>query len=92
VHVTVKFLGSLRDQLGAKSLSVELPAAATYRSLLDTIAPTVGGKLVDWAWDPARRSFSARMLVMRNMSDLRSEETQLADGDEILVLLPLAGG
>jgi molybdopterin converting factor small subunit len=92
VHVTVKFLGPLRDQVGAQSLSVELPAAATYRTLLDNIAPTVGGKLVEWAWDPARRSFSTRMMVMRNMSDLRSEATQLADGDEILVLLPLAGG
>jgi len=90
--VTVKFLGPLRDQVGAQSLSVELPAAATYRTLLDNIAPTVGGKLVEWAWDPARRSFSTRMMVMRNMSDLRSEATQLADGDEILVLLPLAGG
>jgi molybdopterin converting factor small subunit len=50
-------------------------------------------RLADWAWDPARRSFAARMMVSRNLSaDLRDETTCLADGDEILVLLPLAGG
>jgi molybdopterin converting factor small subunit len=93
VQVTVSFLGPLRDQVGAKSLVVDLHAGATYRDLLDGIAPTVGTKLSDWAWDPAKRSFSPRMMVTRNLSaDLRDETTRLAEGDEIIVLLPLAGG
>jgi len=93
VQVTVRFLGPLRDQVGTESLVVELPPEATYRVLLDSIAPTMEAKLADWAWDSAKRSFSARMMVTRNLSaDLRGETTCLADGDEILVLLPLAGG
>jgi molybdopterin converting factor small subunit len=93
VQVTVRFLGPLRDQVGAETLVVDLPAAATYRSLLDDIAPTMKAKLSDWAWDYERRAFSRRMMVSRNSSaDLRDETTLLADGDEILVLLPLAGG
>lgn len=92
MQVTVKFLGPFRDQVGAQLLAVELPAAATYRSLLDSVAPTMEAKLADWAWDRAKQSFSGRAMVMRNMSDLRDEATRLADGDEILVLLPMAGG
>jgi molybdopterin converting factor small subunit len=93
VQVTVSFLGPLRDQVGGPSLVVELPAGATYRDLLDSIAPTMQAKLADWAWDAGKSSFSRRMMVSRNLTaDLRDETTCLADGDEILVLLPLAGG
>lgn len=93
MQVTVSFLGPLRDQVGGPSLVVELPAEATYRDLLDTIAPTMQSKLAEWAWDPAKSSFSRRIMVSRNLTaDLRDETTYLADGDEILVLLPLAGG
>jgi len=93
VQVTVSFLGALRDQVGRESLMVELPAAATYRDLLDGIAPLLEGKLAAWAWDAEKRSFSRQMMVSRNLSvDLRDETTTLADGDEIIVVPPLAGG
>jgi molybdopterin converting factor small subunit len=93
VQVTVSFLGVLRDQVGAPSLVVELPAAATYRDLLDSVAPSLEAKLAAWAWDKGTRSFPRQMMVSRNLSaDLRDESTALADGDEIIVVPPLAGG
>ena len=93
MRVTVSFLGVLRDQLGTQSLAFELPAAATYRDLLDSIAPAVEAKAADWAWDSEKRSFSRQMMVSRNLSvDVRDEATTLADGDEIIVVPPLAGG
>ncbi|MBN1320374.1 MAG: MoaD/ThiS family protein [Thermoleophilia bacterium] len=91
--MTVNFLGPLRDQVGAQSLVVELSPAATYRDLLDSIAADMEAKLADWAWDRERHAFSIRMMVTRNLSaDLKDEVTCLADGDQIHVLLPLAGG
>jgi molybdopterin converting factor small subunit len=93
LRVTVSLLGVLRDQLGAPSVVVELPAGATYRDLLDSISYSLGSKLAGWAWDNETRSFSRQMMVSRNLSaDLRDEETVLADGDEIIVVPPLAGG
>lgn len=72
---------------------VDLPAGATYRDLMDSIAPTMQARLAPWAWDPARRSFSSQMMVSRNLSvDVRDETTTLADGDELIVVPPLAGG
>ena len=93
MRVTVSFLGTLRDQVGSSSMVVELPEAATYRGLLDHIAPTLRASLPAWAWDDEKKSFARQMLVTRNLSaDLRDETTRLADGDEILVVSPLAGG
>jgi molybdopterin converting factor small subunit len=93
VQVTVGFLGALRDQVGSSSVVVELPEAATYRILLDNITPIMGARLPAWAWDGEKQSFARQMLVTRNLSaDLRDETTLLADGDEILVVSPLAGG
>jgi molybdopterin converting factor small subunit len=93
VRVTVSFLGILRDQVGSSSIVVELSDGATYRGLLDSIAPTMRASLSAWAWDDEKRSFARQMLVTRNLSaDLRDETTWLADGDEILVVSPLAGG
>ena len=93
MQVTVSFLGALRDKVGAQALVVELPATATYRDLLDSIGPTMRAKLPAWAWDAGTQSFPKQMMVSRNLSvDLRDEATPLADGDEIIVVPPLAGG
>jgi molybdopterin converting factor small subunit len=93
MRVTVKFLGALREQVGSDSLPVELPAGGTYRDVLDAIGPVAQARLPDWAWDPAGRSFSGRMIVSLNGSGgLRDQAVQLSDGDEILVVLPLGGG
>ena len=93
MRVTVSFLGPFRDQIGLQSMEVELPDGASYRDLLDHIADTMEAKLASWAWDPATRSFTQRVMVSRNLSlDLRDEATSLADGDEVIVVPPLAGG
>lgn len=93
MQVTVRFLGALRDTVGAPSLSVDLPENGTYRDVLDAIDETLAGRLPNWAWDPQGRTFSRRMMVSRNgTADLRDESTRLDNGDEILVVLPLAGG
>ncbi len=93
MQVTVNFLGPLRDQVGRHSVIVELPPAATYQDLLSSLAPDLETKLADWAWNRDGRSFSSQMMVTRNLSaDLRDKTTCLADGDQIHVLLPLAGG
>ncbi|MCX8033597.1 MAG: MoaD/ThiS family protein [Thermoleophilia bacterium] len=93
MRVKVSFLGFFRNQLGRPSLEVELADGSTYRDLLNAIAPNVEGQLPEWAWDATNRIFTRRVLVSRNLQgDLRDEATVLADGDEIVVVPPLAGG
>jgi molybdopterin converting factor small subunit len=93
MNVTVRFLGALRDKVGAASLVVEVPTGGTYRDVLDAIEPTVEPRLPGWAWDSVRRSFSARLLVsLKGAADLRDETVRLSEGDEVVVVLPLGGG
>ncbi|NLE10278.1 MAG: MoaD/ThiS family protein [Actinobacteria bacterium] len=93
MRVTMSFLGLLRDRMGQPSLTVDLPAGATYRDLLVEVGPTMEEKLPDWVWDASQQSFSRSVTVSRNLeTDLREESTCLADGDEILVFLLMAGG
>ncbi len=93
MRVTLSFLGPFRDQLGTTSMEVELPEGASYRDLLDRIGDAMQARLAAWAWDSTKRSFARQVMVSRNLSeDLRDETTRLVDRDEILVVLPLAGG
>ena len=93
MQVTVKFLGALGDQVGMPRLPVEIPADGTYRDVLDVVGSTMRTRLPEWTWDAERRSFSRRLMVSLNgTADLRDETVRLTEGDEILVVLPLAGG
>ncbi len=93
MKVKVSFLGLLRDKVGAPSLEVELPEGATFRELLDRLAPELEDKLGDWAWVRETRSFAPRIMVSRSkVVGGYEEETVLSDGEEILVFPPLAGG
>jgi molybdopterin converting factor small subunit len=93
MRVTVSFLGPFRDQLETTAMEVELPESASYRDLLDRIGDTMQDKLPAWAWDSTKRSFAQPVMVSRNLcADLRDEDTGLADGDELIVVPPLAGG
>jgi molybdopterin converting factor small subunit len=86
-------MGGLRDQVGRQILRLELPPAATWRVLLDAIAPLVENSLAVWARDRHRRSFSTRVMVARNqVVGHWGDATELNDDDEILVFPPLAGG
>jgi molybdopterin converting factor small subunit len=93
MRVTLTFLGSLRSQLGTGSLAVDISDGGDYREVLDQIEETMRTRLESSSWDVGRRAFSRRMMVLLNgTSELRDDHTVLADGDEIVVVLPLAGG
>jgi molybdopterin converting factor small subunit len=93
MRVSVGFLGILRDQVGQKSLSVDLPDGAGFGELMDAIAPIMEAKVGSWAWDQDNRRFSPRVVVSRNNALGKVDPTvPLIDGEEILVFPPLAGG
>jgi molybdopterin converting factor small subunit len=93
MKIKVSFLGLLRDKVGRPSLEVELPEGATFRDLLEHLAPLVEDKLADWAWDRETRRFAPRIMVSRSkVVGGYEDDTVLSDGEEILVFPPLAGG
>jgi molybdopterin converting factor small subunit len=93
MRVKVSFLGILRDKVGGPSLEVELADGATFRDLLEGLAPMVEDKLGDWAWDREARRFVPRIMVSRSkVVGGYDDGTVLTDGEEIMVFPPLAGG
>jgi molybdopterin converting factor small subunit len=93
MRVKVSFLGILRDKVGGSGLEVELAEGATFRDLLDGLAPLVEDQLGDWAWDREERRFAPRIMVSRSkVVGGYDDDTVLSDGEEILVFPPLAGG
>lgn len=93
MRVSVSFLGILRDQLGQKSLQVDLPDGAGFGDLLAAIAPVMEQKVGGWAWDAKNQRFSGRIIVSRqNAVGGTDPSSPLADGEEIIVFPPLAGG
>jgi molybdopterin converting factor small subunit len=93
MRVSVGFLGILRDQVGQKSLEVELPDGASFDDLMEAIAPLMEQKIGSWAWDGDKRRFSPRVVVSRQKAiGSRALTEPLQDGEEILVFPPLAGG
>jgi molybdopterin converting factor small subunit len=91
IHVKVTFLGLLRDQMGVPYVELPLPSGAVMRELFDALAPHVEGKLGEWAWDRGKRDFTSRVIISRGHS-AGGREGALIDGEEIVVLPPMAGG
>lgn len=93
VRVSVGFLGILRDQIGQKSLEVDLPDGAGFADLMEAIAPLMEEKVGSWAWDSQKRRFSPRVIVSRQKAVGGADlSAPLVEGEEILVFPPLAGG
>ncbi len=81
MRVTVKLFGAVREQTGAKDLSLELEEGARVRDLRARLA----GELEIVA------RFGERLRISRNL-ELADEDEPLADGDEIALLPPVSGG
>lgn len=82
VTLTVRVLlfASYAETLGAESLSLTLPSPATVGAVLDRLRSLPGGALLP-----------PKPLCARNLAHADWAEP-LADGDEVAILPPLAGG
>ena len=81
MRVTLLYFAVVRERLGRTRDSLELPAGATVRSALDAIA----------AQEPAIGTLRARIRVAVN-EEFADEDHALADGDELALIPPVAGG
>ena len=81
MHVAVLLFGSLREAVGAKDLSVELPPGASVAELRALLVES----------QPAFAAFGARLRVAVNRR-FAADGAALADGDEVAFLPPVSGG
>lgn len=81
MRVIVKLFGAIRESVGEKELSVELPHGATAAELRRLLARS----------HPVFDDFGERLAVSVNY-EVASPETALSDRDEVAFLPPVSGG
>jgi molybdopterin converting factor small subunit len=93
--VTVRSIALIRQLLGADQVGLSLPEGATVADALSRMAEMGDPKLAVHLAEPKEKSAHAALRIMVNGRDitvLSGRETVLAEGDDILVFIPIAGG
>jgi molybdopterin synthase sulfur carrier subunit len=95
MKITVHSTYQLKEVLGGRRVSIDLPEDATVRGLLARMLEMWGDKLSPHIFDPGNNLLFPYIRLMVNgqaMAFLNGMETVLKDGDEVLLLFPAAGG
>ena len=90
--IHVRSFASFRDILG-KELSLELKEGSTVKDLLDDLIAT-RKRLKSAVFDESGkvREYVILMKNRKNIESLGGLDTELAEGDEVAILPPVAGG
>jgi molybdopterin converting factor small subunit len=95
ITVRVRTIGLLKSLISRGELDLELPAGGTVQDVLDAMAQTYGREVAVHLMAPVDAASHPPLRVMVNGRDigaLDDRRTVLADGDDVLVLTPIAGG
>ena len=95
MKVRVRSIGLVRQALGAAELEVDVPEGTRVPELLRHIADLKGEKFAPFAVEPKQPNAYAPLRVVLNGRDVgpsEHRECTLAEGDDLLLFLPIAGG
>jgi molybdopterin converting factor small subunit len=95
ITVRVRTIGLLKSLISQGELDLELPANGTVQDVLDAMARTYGREVAAHLTAPVDAASHPPLRVTVNGRDigaLDDRRTVLADGDDVLVLTPIAGG
>jgi molybdopterin converting factor small subunit len=93
--VKVRSIAQVRQLLGQPELEIAVPEGATVEDLMACLADLGGPQLAAIIAEPKEASAHAPCRIMVNGRDigvLEGRSTVLADGDDVLVFVPIAGG
>jgi molybdopterin converting factor small subunit len=95
MKVKVRSVGFIKMLLGDAEVDVELSEGSTVTDLLAKLEEEKGEKFSPFAVRPTEKSAHAPLRVMvngRDIAALEGRHTVLAEGDDVLMFLPIAGG
>lgn len=93
MKIVLRPFGTLQRDLGGSRIEIECPPGTTFFQLCEAIDERWGKRLPSGLWNSASRRFMAQVIVMIGGKELAAQEDPiLCDGQEILLLLPFAGG
>ena len=91
MRLVVKFAGPLRTAAGLKQAAVELEGEATTGALLRQVAKQYPGVHRELFGQDAKTYYSV-FVNDRLVPENDRQVAPLKDGDQVLILLPVAGG
>ena len=95
ITVRVRTIGLLKSLIRQGELDFELPEGSTVQDVLDAMAQTYGSQVAVHfveAEDPSAHPPLRVTVNGRDIAVLGDRQTVISDGDDILVLTPIAGG
>jgi molybdopterin converting factor small subunit len=95
LDVKVRGVGLTRQLLGQAEVTVAVPDGTTVGGLLDQLAADKGEAFARYSGNPQASSPYAPLRIVLNGRDLiprQAPQTALAEGDNLLIFLPIAGG
>ena len=95
MKVRVRSIALIRSLLGKEQIELSLPEGATVEDALARLVEIGDPKLAPYLAEPKEKSAHAPLRIMVNGRDitvLQGRSTVLADGDDVLVFIPIAGG
>jgi molybdopterin converting factor small subunit len=95
VKVTVRSMGLIRQALGGADFDLDLPAGARLPDLLAALVEQKGEKAAPFLRETKQPTPYSSLRIAVNGADVspsRQREHVLADGDDVLIFSPIAGG
>lgn len=95
IRVKVHTISAITKIVGQRELEVSLPDGSTLQALISWMVETWGEKISNYLIQPESTSPLPHIRLMVNGQDigfLNGMETVLGDGDEVLIIPPVAGG
>ena len=92
MNIDVRYFGQLKRAAGTASESVELGRGARLVALLEALAARHGDELRRQLFDDSGRPRPSLLVVSGDQQVASDSDRELADGESITLLPPIAGG
>lgn len=95
MKVTVEYLGFIRNMLSKKNEELELREGTRLKELLDSLSERYGAEFKKQVYESGQKDVKYGFVVTVNgvlMDQLNGVETQLKNGDHVILMSLMSGG
>ena len=95
MKVNVQFFAAVRELVGLREETLELPNGSTVKNLLDLLVERHGQSLRNYIYDPKSDELRRSLQVLvgdKPTSALNGLSTELTDGCVLAIIPPVGGG
>jgi molybdopterin synthase sulfur carrier subunit len=95
LRINVRFFAAVRELVGSREETLELPEGGTVENLLDLLVERHGKPFRDYVYDPKSDELRRSLQILvgdKPMSALNGPSTVLTDGCVLAIIPPVGGG